>query len=325
MTSQVGVLLKRSPLPLLVSAPVLAALVGRMWLPSGGVWWWVAAVLGVLVLSLELSRQIRDGSAARFTWTREVTLAAQRLAASERRRALVEQQAERRTGAVSPETSRAFRLFTQLVRAEEATRAQMAAELHDAVAQTLSRALVELRAQQPDAALSSLVDAEEQLRAVMARIRPPELADGDLAGAVADLTSDLRSRYDVEVAVTWPDESFPMPAVLATTLYRFVQEALTNAVVHADGVDVRLHVAVVGPELHAEVSDGGPGFDPAQVTSSEGRHVGLQLVRERARLAGGVVELASTPGVGTTLRLRLPLQADEGRALGLMEQSGVGT
>ncbi|MDT7546693.1 MAG: hypothetical protein QOE99_2803, partial [Actinomycetota bacterium] len=59
----------------------------------------------------------------------------------------------------------------------------------------------------------------------------------------------------------------------------------------------------------AEVRDEGPGFDPAKVRPDRGRHVGLGLLRERARLSGGGLEVASALGEGTTLTLRLPRPA----------------
>jgi len=303
-------LLAALPLPVLLPLPTLAG-VALAWLFPFAVGRLLAASVAVtLLLGLEVSRQLRAGSTSSRSWTPELTSAAQRTAALERRVAVLEQLSERRRGQVSPETSTTFRLFTQLVNAEEATHAHIAAELHDAVAQTLSQALMELRSGKAEQGCESVRDAEEQLRGVMARIRPPELASGNLAGAVADLCSDLHHRYGVEITVSWPDESIPLAAALATTFYRFVQEALLNATVHADGVDVRLDVARQGQELRVTVSDGGPGFDPAAVVSSEGRHVGLQLARERARLAGGVLEVCSAPGGGTIATLRLPVDDD---------------
>ena len=59
----------------------------------------------------------------------------------------------------------------------------------------------------------------------------------------------------------------------------------------------------------ASVRDEGPGFDPASVRPDRGRHVGLGLLRERARLSGGELDLESRLGEGTTLRLRLPRSA----------------
>jgi signal transduction histidine kinase len=65
----------------------------------------------------------------------------------------------------------------------------------------------------------------------------------------------------------------------------------------------------------AVVHDAGPGFDPAGVSSERGRHVGLGLLRERARLVGGQVDVTSWPEPGTTITLRLPRGAAAGPGL----------
>lgn len=202
-------------------------------------------------------------------------------------------------------------LLSGLVAAEEGARGQLAAELHDTVAQSLmtARGLLAGGASTPAqlATLGDYVeDAEEQLRAVMARTRPPALRDGDLAGAVSGLRSDMRMRYALEVHLDWPDTACPLPLVSAVTLYRFFQEALLNVVKHANVDDARLQLTLEPDAVVARVTDEGPGFDPAAVKPVGGRHVGLGLLKERARLAGGSLEVDSPDEGGTTLTLRLP-------------------
>lgn len=210
-----------------------------------------------------------------------------------------------------------FELVSGLVAAEEGARGQLSAELHDTVAQTLAVARSALTTRHPRAeevayAAELVGEAEEQVRAVMARARPPALRDGDLAMAVAALRDDVLQRYGLLVDVTWPPEPHPLPLFLAVTVYRFFQEGLLNVVKHAD-MDVAAVTLLVGPtELVAVVADAGPGFDPADVRTDRGRHVGLGLLRERARLAGGSLEVSSWPEDGTTLTLRLPLRGPVG-------------
>lgn len=212
------------------------------------------------------------------------------------------------------EAARMAGLLAELVRAEERTRALLAGELHDTVAQSLSAALIGSRSADPQERVEAherLRDGEEQLRAVLARIRPPELVQGDLAQAVSDFCCDLFARYGVEVLVDWRASGQPLPSAVAVVVYRFVQESLLNAVEHADGVGLRLRLEVVEtpahPQLLVTVSDEGQGFDPQRVTSAGGRHLGLRLARERARLAGGALVVESAPGKGTTVLLSLPL------------------
>jgi signal transduction histidine kinase len=207
-----------------------------------------------------------------------------------------------------------FELLSGLVAAEEATRGQLSAELHDTVAQTLAVARSLLADRTPDGTGSRLdrieelvEDAEEQVRAVMARSHPAELRDGDLASAVGALRREFGSRYLVTVRLSWPEQPYPLPLVSAVTVYRFFQEALLNVVKHADVDEADAALAVEGEWLVARVRDDGPGFVPSEVQSEGGRHVGLGLLRERARLAGGSLEVSTGAGQGTLLTLRLPL------------------
>jgi signal transduction histidine kinase len=207
-----------------------------------------------------------------------------------------------------------FELLSGLVAAEEGARGQLAAELHDTVAQSLmiARGILATRPETPEdvARVADYVeDAEEQVRAVMARTRPPALREGDLATAVGLLRADMAARYGLEVHVSWPPSPHPLPLAAAITVYRFFQEALLNVVKHADVDDARISLHVEEDGLVAEVRDDGPGFDPLTVRPDRGRHVGLGLLRERARLSGGSLEVVSAPGAGTRLRLRLPRAA----------------
>ena len=202
-------------------------------------------------------------------------------------------------------------LLSGLVAAEEGARGQLAAELHDTVAQSLMIARGLLAAGPTTVADIAKVadyveDAEEQVRAVMARTRPPALREGDLASAVGGLRADVRARYALEVHVAWPATPFPLPLSAAVTIYRFYQEALLNVVKHADVDEAWLDLRVEEDAVVAQVRDDGPGFDPATVRPDRGRHVGLGLLRERARLSGGVLDVESEPLAGTVLRLRLP-------------------
>ena len=202
-------------------------------------------------------------------------------------------------------------LLGGLVAAEEGARGQLSAELHDTVAQSLAlaRSLLRDGAGSPvelDRLADHLEDAEEQVRAVMARTRPPALRDGDLASAVAGLRADMAARYGLDVQVSWPGAPHPLPLAAAVTLYRFFQESLLNVVKHADVDRAELSLAVEPDAVVGLVRDGGQGFEVSAVQPVRGRHVGLGLLRERARLSGGILHVLSGPAEGTVLTLRLP-------------------
>jgi signal transduction histidine kinase len=203
-----------------------------------------------------------------------------------------------------------FEMLSGLVAAEESARGQLSAELHDTVAQTLmmSRSMLAAEPTEPReiAHIADMVaEAEDQVRAVMARTRPPALRDGDLAQAVVSLRDDMLLRYGLNVQIDWPASPYPLPLVTAITVYRFFQESLLNVIKHADVDDATISLTVDNEVVVATVHDEGPGFDPEQVKPERGRHVGLGLLRERARLAGGSLTIASWPATGTTLTLRM--------------------
>lgn len=283
--------------------------------------WAVRVTAGLRELHNDAVRRLRDSTLrtedASTRWeavsaSQELFDLARVLDALHLRARVADEVAEQSRRTAETASAGMFELLSGLVAAEEGTRGQLSAELHDTVAQSLmaARALLsdtDLSDQQLALAREYVEDAEEQVRAVMARARPPELRDGDLASAVGGLRRDLARRYLLDVRFSWPDEAYPLPLVAAVTVYRFFQEALLNVVKHADVDQAEASLAVDGRDIVATVRDAGPGFVSTQVASAGGRHVGLGLLRERARLAGGRLEIDSKPGSGTTLTLRLPL------------------
>jgi len=257
-------------------------------------------------------------SAAIPEWTgSELRALAQTLEALHLRVRMADDVAERHRRTAETASAGMFELLSGLVAAEEGARGQLSAELHDTVAQSLMAARSRLGDMSDDAGVADLVaEAEEQVRAVMARTRPPALRDGDLARAVGALRDDMLNRYGLDVHLAWPEQPYPLPLVTAVTVYRFFQEALLNVIKHADVDDAVAELCVDDDWVVAVVSDRGPGFDPERVRSDRGRHVGLSLLRDRARLVGGALDVASWPAEGTTLTLRLPRGA--GAAAGLL-------
>lgn len=305
--------------------------------PAAGVL--AAGLLGAAALGGWLGRQferVRTQALAQPPALRELRRLDEALGGLRRRIQVADEIAERYRRDADSAGTGMFDLLSGLVAAEEGTRGQLAAELHDSVAQSLGAAR-RLLTGPADLAqwdeIASLVDeAEEALRATMARTRPPALRDGNLAAAVGLLRDDLQLRYGLRIALEWPATEYPLPLATAVTIYRFFQEALLNVLKHADVDAAEASLTVDARYLMAVVRDSGPGFDLARqaVAGVGGRHVGLGLLRERARLAGGSVDVMSAPGAGTMLSLRLPRprtevsEASEGPAVSGMSAHPVG-
>jgi signal transduction histidine kinase len=211
----------------------------------------------------------------------------------------------------------------------ESTLRRIGAELHDGPAQDLGLALLKLDAlagriedhleQIPGPALigelssmeGMLQNALKEMRGISAGLSLPQLSDLTLSETVvrAVRAHEVKTgtRVDLELD-SLPDQA-ALP--LRTTLYRLVQEALSNAFRHAGGAGQQVRVCGEGPYLLVEISDQGPGFDPQEAGSKSGR-LGLSWMRERVESLGGLFELRSQVGIGTRIIARLPSQLEGG-------------
>src|SRR3954465_5071757 len=126
---------------------------------------------------------------------------------------MADEVAERHRRSAETASAGMFELLAGLVAAEEGARGQLSAELHDTVAQSLmtARSLLADRVDEVGEAFELIAEAEDQVRAVMARTRPPALREGDLARAVGALRDDLDNRYGLEVDLLWPQQPYPLP------------------------------------------------------------------------------------------------------------------
>jgi signal transduction histidine kinase len=151
--------------------------------------------------------------------------------------------------------------------------------------------------------------ALSRVRDITLALRPPQLDDLGLVAA-------LRWHLDQQARVcNWEGvmQADELPARLETGLetacYRVVQEALTNAARHAKASQVAVELRLAPGALQVRVTDDGEGFDPAEVRwrIHQGLSAGIAGMEERVALAGGRLQVASSPGEGTTISAEFPL------------------
>jgi signal transduction histidine kinase len=203
------------------------------------------------------------------------------------------------------------------IAAAEAERARWARELHDQTLQALGALRVmfaaAIRRGDPAATQETLRaamdDVEHEianLRGIISDLRPSLLDDLGLLPAL-DALLDRRRQDGLEIVAHLPQprrDGLALEPELETTLYRLVQEALTNVVKHARASRVEVSVGASNGEVTVEIADNGVGFDPEAQTSG----FGLAGMRERVFLAGGTLEV--TPrSEGTVVTARLPSRA----------------
>jgi signal transduction histidine kinase len=200
--------------------------------------------------------------------------------------------------------------------ATEAERHRWARELHDETLQALGalRVLLSSAARLDDATAmrSAMQEATQQLtvdieslRSLIAELRPPALDQLGLTPALTSLAQRTAAGNDLEVRsdVEFLDGQRLTPEV-ETTVYRVVQESLTNVVKHAGATSVDLAVRCEEDVVEVIVADDGVGFEVERTT---GGGFGLAGMRERVELAGGELSVASGATSGTVIRARLPL------------------
>ncbi|MDQ2897913.1 MAG: GAF domain-containing sensor histidine kinase, partial [Actinomycetota bacterium] len=214
------------------------------------------------------------------------------------------------------QTVQADRLRDSL-EAAEAERKRWARELHDETLQALGGlkvlASAARRGADPErmrAALDQLVLGLEQeidnLHAIIDELRPAALDDLGLRPAIEALAERHAAILGVDVScrLELPDpteQKRRLAPELETTVYRLVQEALTNVAKHADANQVRVNVVADAGSLILEVADNGRGFDASSVDAG----FGLAGMRERVALAQGTIDIVSGSG-GTSIRATLP-------------------
>jgi signal transduction histidine kinase len=213
-------------------------------------------------------------------------------------------------------------LTARLMRAQEEERKTISRELHDEVGQTLTAlrldlgSLDKLRNAQPEEFRLRLEEAkqvtEQTLRAVrdLAIGLRPSVLDLGLEAALQWQARQFSRHTGTEATVEVPNELPPLSDTHLTCMYRIVQEALTNSARHARASSVRIHVAgqadASGRRNYLElvVTDDGVGLSPDWRSR---RGMGLLSIEERAREAGGAVDIQSAPGKGVSIRVRLPV------------------
>jgi signal transduction histidine kinase len=205
-------------------------------------------------------------------------------------------------------------MATQRQLAEAGERARIARELHDAISQDLfSLRLLAggvRKALPASSPLHPQVKTMEQtatqtmheMQALLLELRPVALEDAGLIPALEELSRAYRERLGVTVDADLDPVALAPPVEHA--VLRIVQEALANAVKHAQPNRVRLRLHHQDRQVAVTIADDGAGFDPSLAEQRHG--MGLELMRERVAELGGSFQLDSTPGQGTTVQVLLP-------------------
>ncbi|PYT92850.1 MAG: hypothetical protein DMG36_12885 [Acidobacteria bacterium] len=151
-----------------------------------------------------------------------------------------------------------------------------------------------------------LSEIEKHLRRYSHELRPTILDDLGWIPAIRFLAEGVSKRAKLPIHIE-AKISGRLPSTIETTLYRVVQEALTNAVKHAKAKNIWIRAWLKDQVLHCSIRDDGEGFDAEAVQASTSRKgLGLIAVRERLSAIGGTLWIESSRRRGTELLIRLP-------------------
>jgi signal transduction histidine kinase len=201
-------------------------------------------------------------------------------------------------------------------------RNRVAREIHDTLAQGLVTTAVQLRlarkhadgasdslARHLEAAQQLVSSSLEEARSSIWNMRSQVLEKGDLASALRGILKQMADGTEVETHFEVRGKVRRLAPVVENNLLRIGQEAITNAVKHAQAKQITFELDFGDKQFRMKVSDNGQGCDTANPVSKQGGF-GLMGMRERASHLKGELEVGTSRGHGTSVTLTVPLSGD---------------
>jgi PAS domain S-box-containing protein len=211
------------------------------------------------------------------------------------------------------------RLTGEVMTAQDEERRRIARELHDETGQALTGLLVGLRIIESSRSVEEAGELAQQLRDVaaeglsnlrrlMSGLHPSALDELGLSAAVSRHVQRFSELHELPIRLQVNGlQTARLPPLVENTIYRVLQEALTNVAKHANARSARVRLRRERAAVELEVQDDGIGIRRS-AKKKESRALGLRGMRERAALLGGMIRIDSRPGQGTTINCRIPLR-----------------
>ena len=235
----------------------------------------------------------------------------------------LETKVEQRTAELDKANQSLRDLTARLLHFQDDERRRIARELHDSVGQTLAALSMNLSAvgadiQRLTKTAAAVADSETlvkdmttDIRTISYLLHPPLLDEAGLASALRWYVEGLRTRSEVRVDLEVPDDFDRLPRDLETTIFRVVQECLTNIHRHSGSPIAQIRLYRSASDVQLEVRDEGQGIPPEKLSEMASRGapgVGIRGMRERIHQLGGTLEIGSNGhGKGTIVSVKLPV------------------
>ncbi len=219
---------------------------------------------------------------------------------------------------IAVDNARLYQQAQQVAALEERNR--LARDLHDSVTQTLfsitltaesTKAMLTRRPEKVEAQVDRLQNlargALAEMRSLIFQLRPAALQEQGLVAALEKHVAALRTKEHFEISLNIEGDR-RLSEEHEQTLYRIFQEAFNNITKYASANHVWVDLIITDQEASLVIRDDGQGFDAQSVLTQRNRSsLGLTSMQERTELAGGTLNIESTPGNGTLISVNLPL------------------
>lgn len=215
--------------------------------------------------------------------------------------------------------SRLRTLSRRVLEVQEEERRAVSLELHDDIGQALTAIKLNLEAIRRggttatlDSSILLVEDAIREVRALAYALRPQILDDLGLAQALGWLVERTRERTGLKLRADVSIPEVVIDAATSAACFRIAQEALTNVIRHANAANARVSLQLDVGALVLRVEDDGIGFDPeaVQARARRGGGLGVTGMEERARLAGGRLQITAAAGSGTRICAVFPREVE---------------
>ncbi|HVG15769.1 MAG TPA: PAS domain-containing sensor histidine kinase [Chitinophagaceae bacterium] len=210
------------------------------------------------------------------------------------------------------EVEKRKQILAAILEAQENERHEIAYELHDNVNQILTTCKIllesEIKSNNPSRFIANsyvyLQNAIDEIRDLSHRLNPSQLEDIGLEGSITELLQRLSitSRFHTEVEINDPEALKKIDYRISLSLFRIVQEQLTNILKHSGASIIKVSINVMPHFVDIEIVDDGKGFH----IKSTPKGLGLKNIRNRAEFHGGRYHISSSPGEGCILSVCLP-------------------
>jgi len=206
----------------------------------------------------------------------------------------------------------------QLMESQESERKRIAGELHDSIGQSLlvikNRAALGIQdvsnmtkaLKQFDEISATVTDALSEVRYIAHNLHPYQLENIGLAAALRSMLTKIAESTSIKISGEIGDVDGMVLPKNEINVYRIIQEAMNNVLKHSEASEATVTVAAENSTLVITIEDNGKGFDPKADKKSGG--MGVKGIDERVNILNGSYAISSSPGGGTTVEVRIPVE-----------------